>query len=67
MSDSKNYDQLLKENRMNERYTWAYRNFVNEVDDYFEYRCESKKDQQKVYQLLQNLTERLCRLEKEDL
>lgn len=59
------YEELLEENKKNERYTWAYRNFVNKVDDYFEYRFESKKDQMKVYQLLQDLTDSLVRLEEE--
>lgn len=53
------YEDLLISNRNSDRYTWAYRNFVNAIDDYFEYRCESKKDQKKVHQLLQNLTEAL--------
>lgn len=37
----------------------AYQNAVNEIDDYFEYRCESDKDKRKVYKVLQTLTENL--------
>ena len=59
------YEELLEENKKNERYTWTYRNFVNKVDDYFEYPFESKKDQKKVHQLLQDLTDSLVRLEEE--
>jgi len=59
------YEELLEENKKNERYTRAYRNFVNKVDDHFEYRFESMKDQKKVHQLLQDLTEALVRLEEE--
>ena len=59
------YEELLQENKKNERYTWTYRNFVNKIDDYFEYRFESKKDQRKVHQLLQDLTDSLVRLEEE--
>ena len=59
------YEELLKENKLNVRYTWAYRNFVNKVDDYFEYQNESKKDRQKVHQLLQNLADQLVNLEEE--
>lgn len=60
------YEELLVSNRNSDRYTWAYRNFVNNIDDYFEYSCESKRDQKKVHQLLQNLTETLVRVENEN-
>jgi hypothetical protein len=59
------YEELLEQNKLNERYLRAYRTFVNGVDDYFEYRNESEKDRQKVHQLLQNLTDRLVNLEEE--
>ena len=49
----------------NERYLKAYRNFVNQIDDYFEYRDESIEDRKKVHQLLQNLTEQLVNVENE--
>lgn len=60
------YAELLESYKKSDRYTWAYRKFTNAIDDYFEYSCESKKDQKKVYQLLQNLTETLMRVENED-
>lgn len=60
------YEELLVSNINSDRYVWAYRNFVNAIDDYFEYRCESKKDQKKVHQLLQNLTESLEKINNED-
>jgi len=59
------YEELLEQNNLNERYLRVYRNFVNNTDDYFEYRNESKKDRQKVHQLLQNLTDQLVNLEEE--
>lgn len=33
----------------------AYMKAVNKIDDYFEYRCESKKDQQEVHKVLKEL------------
>ena len=33
---------------------------VNEIDDYFEYAMESKKDQKQVHKILGNLTDRLA-------
>ena len=50
----------------NERYRCAYRNFVNQIDDYFEYRNESIEDRKKVHQLLQNLTEQLVKIEEDN-
>ena len=46
-----------------ERYRWAYRNFVNQIEDYFEYSNESLKDREKVHQLLGNLTDKLVEIE----
>lgn len=57
------YEELCDDVRKNERYRWAYRNFVNQIDDYFEYRNESIEDRKKVHQLLQNLTEQLVKIE----
>ena len=42
-----------------EEYLSAYRSFINEIDDYFEYSNESLKDRKKVHQLLGNLTDKL--------
>ena len=53
------YDELLENTRKEERYRWAYRNFVNQIDDYFEYRNESLVDRKRVHQLLGNLTDKL--------
>lgn len=53
------YDELLENARKDQVYLSAYRNFVNEIDDYFEYRNESLSDRKKVYQLLGNLTDKL--------
>lgn len=59
------YEELELQTRKEERYRWAYRNFVNNIDDYFEYTNESQKDRKKVHQLLQNLTEQLVKIEEE--
>ena len=59
------YEELCEDVRKNERYLKAYRNFVNQIDDYFEYRSESTEDRKKVHQLLQNLTEQLVKIENE--
>lgn len=59
------YEEILEKNDRNEKYLRAYRNFVNNIDDYFEYRNESKKDRQKVHQLLQNLTDQLVNSEEQ--
>lgn len=60
------YDELLESYKKSDGYVWTYRKFVNAIDDYFEYRCESKKDQKKVHQLLQNLTEALAGINNEE-
>jgi hypothetical protein len=39
---------------------------INEVDDYFEYRCESKKDQKKVHDILEQLTKELSEVETDE-
>lgn len=59
------YDELCGEVNKNERYRWAYRNFVKQIDDYFEYKNESIKDRKKVHQLLQNLSDQLVNIEEE--
>ena len=59
------YEELCEDVRKNERYLKAYRNFVNQIDDYFEYRNEPIEDRKKVHQLLQNLTEQLVNVENE--
>lgn len=33
----------------------AYQKAVNKIDDYFEYQCESKKDQARVHKILDEL------------
>lgn len=38
-----------------EEYLSVYRSFINELDDYFEYRNESLSDREKVHQLLVTL------------
>lgn len=40
----------------------AYREAINEVDDYFEYRNESKKDREFIHKVLIKLTNRLSRI-----
>lgn len=37
----------------------AYQKAVNQIDDYFEYAMESKRDQSRVHQILGDLTEKL--------
>ena len=67
LKDSENLlDELVREGVISfkeERYRWAYRNFVNQIDDYFEYSNESLKDRKKVHQLLENLTDKLVGIE----
>ena len=36
-----------------------YQNAINEIDDYFEYRNESKKDRKMVHSILEKLTRKL--------
>ena len=50
-----------------ESYLSAYRNFINKIDDYFEYRNESLKDRKKVHELLDKLSEELCNSGREKL
>lgn len=40
----------------------AYIKTINELDDYFEYRCESKKDRAFVYKTIENLSRELQRI-----
>ena len=40
----------------------AYRKGINKIDDYFEYRAESKKDQKYVHTVLQEVSEDVMRL-----
>lgn len=40
-----------------ERRLSMYQRAINEIDDYFEYRMESKKDQEEVRSILKKLTE----------
>lgn len=37
----------------------AYQKAINQIDDYFEYAMESKRDQKKVHQILGDLTDKL--------
>lgn len=39
----------------------AYIKAINKIDDYFEYRCKSKEDQKKVYEILKELTDTLVK------
>ncbi len=57
------YNELLESTRKEERYNLVYRNFVNQIEDYFEYSNESLKDRKKVFQLLGNLTDKLVDIE----
>lgn len=60
------YEELENSLDKQNKRVLAYQKFTNAIDDYFEYRCESKKDQRKVHQLLQNLTELLEKINNED-
>lgn len=59
LEGSKSYDEILQELNKQKKYLNCYRDFVNQIDDYFEYRNESLKDRKKVHQLLGNLTDKL--------
>lgn len=59
------YDELYSQVRKNTSLLMVYRNCINNIDDYFEYTNESQKDRKKVHQLLQNLTEKLVKIEEE--
>lgn len=59
------YDELYESVSKLASYIGSYRNFVNQIDDYFEYTNESMKDRKKVHQLLQNLTDQLVKIEEE--
>ena len=37
----------------------AYRDCINEIDDYFEYKCESKKDQSFIHNVLEKLNSKV--------
>lgn len=41
-----------------------YRKAINEIDDYFEYSMESKKDQKKVRKILAKLTDNMRKMQK---
>ena len=43
-------------------YLTAYQQAVNKIDDYFEYRMESKTDQAKVREILSELTGKISRI-----
>ena len=43
---------IMEQNRL-------YQNAINRIDDYFEYTCESTKDQQVVYKILDELNDSL--------
>ena len=40
----------------------AYQKAINKIDDYFEYSMESKKDQEKVHKILDDLMKKLKEL-----
>lgn len=42
----------------------AYRTAINEIDDYFEYQCDSKKDQKEVHKILARLTKKIKKANK---
>jgi len=51
------YEELGEAVMESTRCLRAYQKAMNEIDDYFEYSMESKKDQKKVHQILSNLTD----------
>lgn len=53
------YDELQEDLRQANKHLAVYQETVNQIDDYFEYAMESKKDQKKVHQILGNLTDAL--------
>lgn len=40
----------------------SYIKAINKIDDYFEYQCQSQKDQQRVHKILKELTEDLVKV-----
>ena len=60
------YDELLESIRKEVRYRGAYRDFTNQIEDYFEYSNESLKDRKKIFQLLGNLTDKLVEIEERE-
>lgn len=53
------YEELKVFAARKQRVLNLYQQAIDVIDDYFEYRCESKKDQRKIHQILENLTEEL--------
>ena len=51
------YEELKEALRTSGMQLSLYRDAVNKIDDYFEYAMESKRDQQKVHHILENLTD----------
>ena len=47
-------------------YLTAYQRAINKIDDYFEYRMESKVDQAEVREILSELTGEISRISERD-
>lgn len=56
------YDELKEVTMATNRRVLAYQDAINQIDDYFEYAMESKRDQKKVHQILGNLTDKLSKI-----
>jgi hypothetical protein len=52
-------DEMLTWSGKADKTLALYQHAVNQIDDYFEYSMESKKDQKRVHQVLVNLTDAL--------
>lgn len=52
-------EELEKALALQNRRVAVYANAVNQIDEYFDSKMESKKDQKKVHQILGNLTDSL--------
>jgi hypothetical protein len=55
------YDDLTEKLRKANKNLALYQHAINQLDDYFEYSMESKKDQKRVHHVLGNLTDALKR------
>jgi len=53
------YNELRDQLRVANKHLSLYQKAINNLDDYFEYAMESKKDQKKVHQIIGNLTDLL--------
>lgn len=57
---SASYEELRDALEIANNRLGIYQNTVNQIDDYFEYRNESKADRKKVYQIIGNMTDDLA-------